>query len=58
MKEYSFLPINNDLTAKCHELNEKNIPNVGSTTLEELTNSIKILTITNVLLLMIRLLDL
>ena len=41
MKEYSFLPINNDLTAKCHELNEKNIPNVGSTTLEELTNSIK-----------------
>ncbi len=41
MKEYSFLPINNDLTAKCHQLNEKNIPNVGSTTLEELTNSIK-----------------
>ena len=41
MKEYSYLPINTDLTTKCHELNEKNVPNVGSTTLEELTNSIK-----------------
>ena len=41
MKEYSYLPINTELTTKCHELNEKNVPNVGSTTLEELTNSIK-----------------
>ena len=41
MKEYSFLPIKSDLTANCHKLNEKNIPNVGSTTLEELSNSIK-----------------
>ena len=41
MKDNSYLPINTDLTTKCHELNEKNVPNVGSTTLEELTNSIK-----------------
>ena len=41
MKEYSFLPINNKLIAKCHELNEKNVPNVGSRTLEGLSNSIK-----------------
>ena len=41
MKEYSFLPINNGLTAQCHKLNEKNVPNVGSTTLEELSNSIE-----------------
>tara|TARA_B100001057_G_scaffold292986_1_gene293054 strand:- start:181 stop:702 length:522 start_codon:yes stop_codon:yes gene_type:complete len=41
MKEYSFLPINNGLTEQCHELNEKNVPNVGSTTLEELSNSIE-----------------
>ena len=41
MKEYSFLPINNKLIAKCHELNEKNVPNVGSRTLEGLSNSIE-----------------
>ena len=41
MKEYSFLPINHELIAKCHKLNEKNVPNVGSRTLEGLSNSIK-----------------
>nr|ADD96078.1 hypothetical protein [uncultured organism MedDCM-OCT-S04-C478] len=41
MKEYSFLPINHELIEKCHKLNEKNVPNVGSRTLEGLSNSIK-----------------
>ena len=41
MKEYSFYSIGGDLTAKCHELNEKNVPNVGSRSLEGLTNSIE-----------------
>ena len=41
MKEHSFLPINNKLIAKCHELNEKNVPNVGSRTLVGLSNSIE-----------------
>ncbi len=41
MKEYSFLSINNDLVPKCHNLNERNIPNVGSTTLEGLKKSIE-----------------
>ena len=41
MKEYSFSSIDSDLAAKCHELNEKNVPNVGSRSLEGLTNSIE-----------------
>ena len=41
MKEYSFSYIDSDLAAKCHELNEKNVPNVGSRSLEGLTNSIE-----------------
>ncbi len=41
MKEYSYLPITNGLIAKCHEINEENVPNVGSTTLEVFTNSIE-----------------
>ena len=41
MKEYSFSSIDGDLAAKCHELNEKNVPNVGSRSLEGLTNSIE-----------------
>ena len=41
MKEYSFSSIDSDLVAKCHELNEKNVPNVGSRSLEGLTNSIE-----------------
>ena len=38
---YSFSSINSGLAAKCHELNEKNVPNVGSRSLEGLTNSIE-----------------
>ena len=41
MKEYSFSSISSELATKCHELNEKNVPNVGSCSLEGLTNSIK-----------------
>ena len=41
MKEYSFSYIDSDLAANCHELNEKNVPNVGSRSLEGLTNSIE-----------------
>ena len=41
MKEYSFSSIDSGLAAKCHELNEKNVPNVGSRSLEGLTNSIE-----------------
>ena len=41
MEEYSFSFINNDLIAKCHQLNESNVPNVGSTTLKDLTNLVE-----------------
>ena len=41
MKEYSFSSIDSGLAAKCHELNEKNVPNVGSRSLEGLRNSIE-----------------
>ena len=41
MKEYSFIPINSELTAKCHKLNEKNVPNVGSQSLDGFVSLVK-----------------
>ena len=46
MKEYSFSSIDSGLAAKCHELNEKNVPNVGSRALEGLTNFSSTATVT------------
>lgn len=34
MKDYSFTPIDLELISKCHKLNEKNVPNVGTQTLD------------------------
>ena len=41
MKDILFQSINNDLIAQCHQLNEENVPNVGSRSLEGLTNSLE-----------------
>ena len=41
MKDFIFEPINKSTIRKCHELNEKNVPNVGSRSLEGLTNSLE-----------------
>lgn len=34
MKDYSFTPIDLELISKCHKLNEKNVPNVGTQSLD------------------------
>ncbi len=41
MNNYEYSPITKNLIKKCHELNEANVPNVGSRTLEGLTNSVE-----------------
>jgi len=41
MNNYEYSPITENLIKKCHELNEANIPNVGSRTLEGLINSVE-----------------
>tara|TARA_B100000989_G_C19434120_1_gene424379 strand:+ start:357 stop:878 length:522 start_codon:yes stop_codon:yes gene_type:complete len=41
MKEYFYSKIDRDLVAMCHELNEKNVPNVGSLSLKDLKTSIE-----------------
>ena len=41
MKDFIFEPINKNTIEKCLELNEKNVPNVGSRSLEGLTNSLE-----------------
>ena len=41
MKDFIFKPINTNTIQKCHELNEKNVPNVGSRSLKGLTNSLE-----------------
>ena len=41
MKDFIFEPINTNTIQKCHELNEKNVPNVGSRSLKGLTNSLE-----------------
>ena len=41
MKEYFYSKIDTGLVAMCHELNQKNVPNVGSLSLEDLKNSIE-----------------
>ena len=40
MKDFIFEPINKRTIKKCHELNEKNVPNVGSKSLEGLASSL------------------
>ncbi len=35
MKDYLFSPINSDFVSQCHELNEKNVPNVGTKSLDK-----------------------
>lgn len=41
MKDFIFEPINKRTIKKCHELNEKNVPNVGSKSLEGLASSLE-----------------
>jgi hypothetical protein len=41
MKDFIFEPINKNTIKKCHELNEKNVPNVGSRSLEGLDQFIR-----------------
>lgn len=41
MKDFIFEPINKRTIKKCHELNEKNVPNVGSKSIEGLANSLE-----------------
>ena len=41
MKDYLFSPIKSDLVAQCHELNEQNVPNVGTKSLDGFINLIK-----------------
>ena len=41
MKDYLFSPINSDFVAQCHELNEKNVPNVGTKSLDGFINLVE-----------------
>ena len=41
MKDYLFSPIKSDLVAQCHELNEQNVPNVGTKSLDGFINLIE-----------------
>ena len=41
MKDYLFSPIKSDFVAQCHELNEQNVPNVGTKSLDEFINLIE-----------------
>ena len=41
MKDYLFSPIKSDVVAQCHELNELNIPNVGTKSLDGFMNLIE-----------------
>jgi len=41
MNNYQYSSIAENLIKKCHKLNEANVPNVGSRTLEGLTNSVE-----------------
>tara|TARA_A100001015_G_scaffold36363_1_gene40097 strand:- start:5563 stop:6084 length:522 start_codon:yes stop_codon:yes gene_type:complete len=41
MKDYLFSPIKKDFVAQCHELNEQNVPNVGSKSLDGFINLVE-----------------
>jgi len=41
MKDYLFSPINRAFIAQCHELNEKNVPNVGTKSLDGFINLVE-----------------
>ena len=41
MKDYLFSPINSDFVSQCHELNEKNVPNVGTKSLDGFINLVE-----------------
>ena len=41
MKDYLFSPIKSDFVAQCHELNEQNVPNVGTKSLDKFINLIE-----------------
>ena len=41
MKDYLFSSINSDFVARCHELNEKNVPNVGTKSLDGFINLVE-----------------
>ncbi len=41
MNNYQYSPVAENLIKKCHKLNEANVPNVGSRTLEGLVNSVE-----------------
>lgn len=41
MKDYSFTPIDLELISKCHKLNEKNVPNVGTQSLDGFISLVK-----------------
>ena len=41
MKGYLFSPINSAFVAQCHELNEKNVPNVGTKSLDGFINLVE-----------------
>ena len=47
MKDYSFTTLDPELIAKCHKLNEKNVPNVGSQSLDGFISLVKNLITTN-----------
>ena len=41
MEDYSFTTLDPELIAKCHKLNEKNVPNVGSQSLDGFISLVK-----------------
>ena len=41
MKDYLFSPIKSEFVSKCHKLNEQNVPNVGTKTLDGFINLVK-----------------
>ncbi len=41
MKDYLFSPIKSEFVSKCHKLNEQNVPNVGTKSLDGFINLVK-----------------
>ena len=41
MKDFYFSPIKSDFISQCHKLNEKNVPNVGTKSLDGFINLVK-----------------
>lgn len=41
MKDFYFSPIKSDFISQCHKLNEQNVPNVGTKSLDGFINLVK-----------------